>query len=96
MSNISRASVPSGHLARYRAVSSSVQGRKAENPAYLSSGDLVARWLRGRARFCVTDFHFRETPLEHAVDLKPLSEFNLLARAEGLIGDEEVMSLVSY
>lgn len=71
-----------------------VRAGRAETPAYLSSRDLVARWQRGRARFCVTDFHFRETPLEHAVDLKPLSEFNLLTHAGGSIGDEEVMSLV--
>jgi hypothetical protein len=66
----------------------------AETPAYLFPRDLVARWQRGRARLCVTDFHFRETELEQAVDLRPLSEFNLLAHASGSLADEEVMTLV--
>jgi hypothetical protein len=71
-----------------------VRAGQAETPAYLSSRDLVARWQRGRAKFCVTDFHFRQTPLEHSVDLRPLSEFNLLAHADGSIADEEMMTLV--
>jgi hypothetical protein len=71
-----------------------VRAGQAETPAYLSPRDLVARWQRGRAKLCVTDFHFRETPLEHLVDLKPLSEFNLLAHADGSIADEEMMTLV--
>jgi hypothetical protein len=71
-----------------------VRAGQAETTAYLSPQDLVARWERGRARFCVTDFHFRETPLEQSIDLKPLSEFNLLAAADSSIADEEVMTLV--
>lgn len=71
-----------------------VRAGQAETPAYLSSRDLVARWQRGRAKLCVTDFHFRETPLEHSIDLRPLSEFNLLAHADGSIADEEMMTLV--
>jgi hypothetical protein len=71
-----------------------VRAGQAETPAYLSSRDLVARWQRGRAKLCVTDFHFRETPLEQSVDLRPLSEFNLLAHAHGSIADEEMMTLV--
>jgi hypothetical protein len=71
-----------------------VRAGQAETPAYLSSRDLVARWQRGRAKLCVTDFHFRETPLEHSIVLRPLSEFNLLAHADGSIADEEMMTLV--
>jgi hypothetical protein len=71
-----------------------VRAGQAETSTYLSSSDLVARWQRGRAKLCVTDFHFRETPLEHSVDLRPLSEFNLLAHASGSIADEEMMTLV--
>jgi hypothetical protein len=71
-----------------------VRAGQAETPVYLSSRDLVARWQRARAKLCVTDFHFRETQLERAVDLRPLSEFNLLAHAGGAIADEEMMTLV--
>ncbi len=71
-----------------------VRAGQAETPVYLSSCDLVARWQRGRAKLCVTDFHFRETGLEHSVDLRPLSEFNLIAHAGGAIADEEMMTLV--
>jgi hypothetical protein len=71
-----------------------VRAGQAETPVYLSSRDLVARWEGGRAKLCVTDFHFRETWLEHSVDLRPLSEFNLLAHAGGSIADEEMMTLV--
>jgi hypothetical protein len=65
-----------------------------EARVYLSSRDLVARWNRGRAILCVTDFHFRETRLEHAIDLRPLSEFNLLAHGGGSMADQEMMTLV--
>jgi hypothetical protein len=71
-----------------------VRAGQAETPVYLSSCDLVARWQRGKAMLCVTDFHFRETRLEHSVDLRPLSEFNLVAHAGGSIADEEMMTLV--
>jgi hypothetical protein len=71
-----------------------VRAGQAETPVYLSSCDLVARWQRGRAKLCVTDFHFRETGLEHSVDLRPLSEFNLVADAGGSLADEEMMTLV--
>jgi hypothetical protein len=67
---------------------------QAETRVYLSSRDLVARWQRGRARISVTDFHFRETRLEHSLDLRPLSEFNLLAHASGPMADQEMMTLV--
>lgn len=43
---------------------------------------------------CVTDFHFRETRLEHAVDLRSLSEFNLLAHGGGSMAVQEMMTLV--
>ncbi len=71
-----------------------VRAGQAETPVHLSSRDLVARWQRGRAKLCVTDFHFRETRLEHSVDLRPLSEFNLLAHAGGSMADQEMMTLV--
>ncbi|MHC2390846.1 hypothetical protein ACVMFA_009508 [Bradyrhizobium liaoningense] len=71
-----------------------VRAGHAETPAYLSSRDLVARWQRGKAKLCVTDFHFRETQLEQSVDLRRLSEFNLLAHAGGLIAELEMMTLV--
>jgi hypothetical protein len=71
-----------------------VRGGLAGAPVHLSCRDLVARWQRGRAKLSVTDFHFRKTRLEHSVDLSPLSEFNLLAYADGLMADQEMMTLV--
>jgi hypothetical protein len=71
-----------------------VRAGQAETRVHLSSRDLVARWQRGTARISVTDFHFRKTRLEHSVDLRPLSEFNLLAHAGGPMADQEMMTLV--
>lgn len=66
-----------------RTVRVKVRAGQAETPVHLSARELVARWNRGRAILCVTDFHFKETRLENAVDLGPLSEFNLLAYGGG-------------
>jgi hypothetical protein len=71
-----------------------VRAGQAGTRVHLSSHDLVARWQRGRAQISVTDFHFRKTRLERAVDLRPLSNFNLLAHARRPIADQEMMTLV--
>ena len=71
-----------------------VRAGQSGTRVHLSSHDLVARWQRGRAQISVTDFHFRNTRLELAVDLRPLSNFNLLAHARRPIADQEMMTLV--
>jgi hypothetical protein len=56
--------------------------------------ELLRRWERTRTRVCVTDLHFRDTPLEHALNLDPVSEFNVLLLGSDRMALQEMMTLV--
>jgi hypothetical protein len=68
-------------------------GPSARNET-MTVSDLLRRWERTRARVCVTDLHFRDTPVEEALDLNPVSDFNLLLLGSDRMALQEMMTLV--
>ena|ERR1043165_3256070 len=61
---------------------------------YISRDDLLRRWQARRGRVNVTDLHIRGTQVVRSIDCSNLSDFNLLARAPGEAGREEMLTIV--
>jgi hypothetical protein len=60
----------------------------------MTVSELVRRWERTSSRVCVTDLHFRDTPVEGALNLNPVSDFNLLLLGSDRMARQEMMTLV--
>ena len=61
---------------------------------YLSPQELIRRWRSDKARVSVTDLHIRGTRFFDWLDCEPISDFNLLARADEDINYQEMLTLV--
>lgn len=60
----------------------------------ITIGDTIDRWLRRRSKFGVTDLHFRNTKLYHAIDTDAVSHFNLLPHCPADVSFLEMLTLV--
>ena len=61
---------------------------------YVTRDELIRRWESGRSKVSVTDLHIRGSNVARRIDCSRLSDFNLLARAGGDVGAEEMLTLV--
>lgn len=61
---------------------------------HVTRDDLLQRWQTRRGRVSVTDLHIRGTRVVRSIDCSNLSDFNLLARAPGDAGSEEMLTIV--
>lgn len=68
-------------------------GREARRSA-LGIAEVIRRWERDDSILGVTDLHFRDTELERAADVRPLSGFNLLLAGPASVRFLEMMTLV--
>ena len=64
------------------------------NWQYYTVDQLAKKWLRNKAIINVTDFHFRNTPLEQIIDTEILSRFNLFPLSPNEVGWIEMMTIV--
>ena len=71
-----------------------VQTGPSRTRGHLRIGKVMDRWERRRALVSVTDLHIRETPLEEALGVGTLSDFNLLITGSEEMAREEMMTLV--
>jgi hypothetical protein len=62
---------------------------------WITVGDLLGKWERGRSLVTVTDLHFRGTRLEQCIDVEALSDFNLLLLGSEELALQEMMTLVA-
>jgi hypothetical protein len=82
-----REGFPRGEKVRIRCGASGTQ-------RHVTLEELLRRWERGKGRVSVTDMHIRGTKVMRKVDCSRLSDFNILAGAPGLVGDEEMLTMV--
>lgn len=64
------------------------------NWKYFTVSQLAEKWHRKKANINVTDFHFRDTPIENVIDSKRLSQFNLYPCSTEQTSWLEMMTLV--
>lgn len=71
-----------------------VQTGPARTRGHLRVTTVMDRWERRRALVSVTDLHIRETPLEEALGVGTLSDFNILITGSDEMARQEMMTLV--
>lgn len=67
---------------------------RSSTPKSMIVTELLRLWTNGRAMVNVTDLHIRGTEVIRNIDCSRLSDFNILAEAQGDVGREEMLTLV--